>query len=299
MIRSHLPLNALLAFEASARHLSFTSAGVELRVTQAAVSHQVKALEELLGVKLFRRLPRGLALTDEGLVLLPVLSETFDRVQATLDRFTGGKFRESVTVGAVGTFATRWLLPRLPSFHKAHPNIDLRIYTNNNRVDIAGEGLDFAIRFGDGSWHGTNAVELLSAPHSPACALEIANRLRRPEDLLREVLLRSYRVDEWERWFASIGIASAQARGPVFDSSNGLAEVAIQGQGVALLPIRMFARELESGQLVQPFKNEIALGRYWLTSLKSKPPTAGMKVFQQWLLQGCLERAQAVTESAT
>ncbi|HET7889644.1 MAG TPA: LysR family transcriptional regulator [Bradyrhizobium sp.] len=298
MIRSHLPLNALLAFEASARHLSFTSAGLELRVTQAAVSHQVKALEELLGVKLFRRLPRGLALTDEGLVLLPVLTETFDRIQATLDQFTGGKFREAVTVGAVGTFATRWLLPRLASFRKAHPNIDLRIYTNNNRVDLAGEGLDFAIRFGDGSWHGAEAVELLSAPHSPACTPEIAKRLRRPEDLLAEVLLRSYRIDEWERWFASVGIASAQARGPVFDSSTALAEVAVQGQGVALLPIRMFARELESGHLVQPFKDEITLGRYWLTSLKSKPASAGMKAFRHWLLQVCREQAQGMAAPA-
>jgi LysR family transcriptional regulator of beta-lactamase len=298
MLRSHLPLNALLAFEASARHLSFTSAGAELRVTQAAVSHQVKALEELLAVKLFRRLPRGLALTDEGLVLLPVLTETFDRIQATLDRFTGGKFREAVTVGAVGTFATRWLLPRLPSFRDAHPNIDLRIYTNNNRVDLAGEGLDFAIRFGDGSWHGMDAAELLSAPHSPVCAPEIAMRLQQPGDLLREVLLRSYRIDEWESWFASAGVASAQARGPVFDSSAGLAEVAILGQGVALLPIRMFARELERGQLVQPFKHEIALGRYWLTSLKSKPQTEGMKVFRDWLLQGCREEAQGTADSA-
>jgi LysR family transcriptional regulator of beta-lactamase len=298
MIRSHLPLNALLAFEASARHLSFTSAGVELRVTQAAVSHQVKALEDLLGLKLFRRLPRGLALTDEGLVLLPVLTETFDRIQATLDQFTGGKFREAVTVGAVGTFATRWLLPRLPSFRKEHPNIDLRIYTNNNRVDLAGEGLDFAIRFGDGSWHGTDAIELLAAPHTPACAPEIARRLRQPEDLLREVLLRSYRIDEWERWFASIGVAPPQARGAVFDSSSSLAEVAIQGEGVALLPIKMFARELKKGELVQPFKNEIALGRYWLTSLKSKPQTTGMKAFQQWLLQSCQEETSGATEPA-
>jgi LysR family transcriptional regulator of beta-lactamase len=298
MIRSHLPLNALLAFEASARHLSFTSAGAELRVTQAAVSHQVKALEELLGIKLFRRLPRGLALTDEGLALLPVLTEAFDRIQATLDQFTGGKFREAVTVGSVGTFATRWLLPRLPSFRRAHPNIDLRIYTNNNRVDLAGEGLDFAIRFGDGSWHGTDAVALLSASHSPACAPEIAKRLRGPEDLVGEVLLRSYRIDEWERWFASIGIVSAQPRGPVLDSSTSLAEVAIQGQGVALLPIRMFARELEQGQLIQPFKDEIALGSYWLMSLKSKTQSAGMKAFQGWLMEECRAVEKDTAKSA-
>src|SRR6202000_1484609 len=98
-------------------------------------------------------------------------------------------------------------------------------------------------------------------------------------------------IDEWERWFATVGVTSAQARGPVFDSSGNLAEVAILGQDIGILPIRMFASEREGGQLVQPFKDEIALGRYWLTSLKSKPQTAGMKVFQQWLVQGCRESA--------
>jgi LysR family transcriptional regulator of beta-lactamase len=284
MIRSYLPLNALHAFEASARHLSFTNAGLELRVSQAAVSHHVKSLEDLLGVKLFRRLPRGLALTDEGLVLVPVLTEAFDRIQATLDRFTAGKFREVVTVGVVGTFAARWLMPRLSSFHESHAEIDLRIYTNNNRVDLAGEGLDFAIRFGDGAWHGANAVEVLSTPHSPLCTREIAKRLRRPEDLLNEVLLRSYRVDEWDSWFKSIGLASAPPRGPVFDSSVGIADVAMQGQGVALLPVGMFSRELLSGQLVRPFDDEISLGGYWLTSLKSRSHSPGMTAFENWLL---------------
>lgn len=284
MFGSHLPFNALCAFEASARHLSFTRAGLELCVTQSAVSHQVKTLEDMLKVKLFRRLPRGLALTDEGLALMPVLTETFGRIRATLDQFADGQFRETVTVGSVGTFATRWLLPRFQAFRKMHPKIDLRIYTNNNRVDIAGEGLDFAIRFGDGSWHGTRAVELMAAPQSPLCAPEIAGRLRKPDSLRDEILLRSYRTDEWERWFAGVGIPCPKARGPVFDSSIGIAEAAVQGAGVALLPVAMFTAELGKRRLVQPFKNEIALGSYWLTSLKSKPETSAMKTFQGWLL---------------
>ena len=180
MDRSHLPLNALRAFEASARHLSFTKAGLELRVTQAAVSHQVKGLEDSLGVRLFRRLPRGLALTDEGQALVPTLTEAFRRIGTTLDRFENGHFRDVVTVGVVGTFATGWLLPRLPTFHEAHAFIDLRLMTNNNRADIAGDGLDYAIRFGDGSWHGLEAVHLLAAPLSPVCSPGIADRLRRP-----------------------------------------------------------------------------------------------------------------------
>lgn len=284
MFGSHLPFGALHAFEASARHLSFTRAGLELRVTQAAVSHQVKSLEEILGVKLFRRLPRGLALTDEGLALVPVLTETFGRIRATLDQFANGQFREVVTVGAVGTFATRWLLPRLPSFYNAHPKVDLRVLTNNNRVDIAGEGLDFAVRFGDGTWQATFAIELMSAPQSPLCAPEIAKRLLQPEDLYREVLLRSYRIDEWERWFAAIGRDCPRARGIVFDTSVSIAEAAAYGAGVALLPLPMFTRELEKGTLVRPFEHEIVLGSYWLTRLKSKRPTSAMLAFEEWLM---------------
>jgi LysR family transcriptional regulator of beta-lactamase len=285
MVGSHLPLTALHAFEASARHLSFTRAGLELRVTQAAVSHQVKSLEEILGVRLFRRLPRGLALTDEGLALVPVLTETFGRIRATLDQFENGQFREVVTVGAVGTFATGWLLPRLPAFANAHPRIDLRLLTNNNRVDIAGEGLDFAIRFGDGAWHGTDAVLLFSALLSPVCAPDTAARLRQPSDLYREVLLRSYRTDEWARWFAAAGVACPPLRGPVFDSSVIMAEAAGQGTGVALLPVAMFTRELQQGELVQPFAIETVVGSYWLTSLRSKRPSAGMLAFRTWLLE--------------
>lgn len=284
MLRSQVPLNALRAFEASARHLSFTKAALELCVTQAAVSHQIRSLEEILGVRLFRRLPRGLALTDEGHALLPSLEESFDRIQATLDRFENGHFREVVTVGAVGTFASGWLLPRLPSFHAAHPYVDLRLLTNNNRVDLAGEGLDYAIRFGDGSWHGTEAVPLLAAPLSPVAAPALAARLRAPADLTREALLRSYRADEWTRWFAAAGIPGTVPRGTVFDSSVIMAEAAAQGLGVALVPVRLFARALADGRLVRPFDLEITAGRYWLTALKSKRQTAAMQTFRGWLL---------------
>ena len=284
MLRSQVPLNALRAFEASARHLSFTKAALELCVTQAAVSHQIRSLEEILGVRLFRRLPRGLALTDEGQALLPTLEESFDRIQATLDRFENGHFREVVTVGTVGTFANGWLLPRLPGFRAAYPYVDLRLLTNNNRVDLAGEGLDYAIRFGDGSWHGTEAVPLLAAPLSPVAAPALAARLQTPDDLTRETLLRSYRADEWTRWFAAAGIAGTVPRGAVFDSSVIMAEAAAQGLGVALVPVRLFARALAERRLVRPFGLEITAGSYWLTALKSRRQTPAMLTFRNWLL---------------
>jgi len=281
---SHLPLNALRAFEASARHLSFTRAGLELHVTQAAVSHQVKHLEESLGVPLFRRLPRGLALTEEGEALLPVLTETFRRIAGALDRFEGGRLREVLTLGAVGTFVTGWLLPRLAEFRAAHPFVDLRLLTNNNRVDLAGEGLDCAIRFGDGAWHGTEAARLFEAPLSPLCAPVLAQRLRQPADLARETLLRSYRADEWTQWFAAAGLPARVIRGFVFDSSLTMAEAAVQGAGVALLPVRMFERDLRQERLIQPFATEVTLGAYWLTRLKSRAETRAMSAFRDWLL---------------
>lgn len=284
MSLSHLPLNALRAFEAAARNLSFTRAGLELRVTQAAVSQQVKTLEEILGVPLFRRLPRGLALTAEGEALLPVLTDAFRRIAATLDRFEGGRLTEVLMLGAVGTFVTGWLLPRLPGFRAAHPFVDLRLMTNNNRVDLAGEGLDWAIRFGDGAWHGTEALRLFAVPLTPLCAPGLARRLLRPADLLRETLLRSYRLDEWPRWFALSDLPAPNIRGFVFDSSLTMAEAAIQGAGVALLPARMFERELRAGRLARPFAEEVDTGAYWLTRLMSRRESEAMSVFRAWLL---------------
>jgi len=285
----HLPLNALRAFETAARHLSFTRAAVELHVTQTAVSQQVRNLEERLGVPLFRRLPRGLALTDEGQALLPTLADSFERIGAMLERFEDGRFHEVLTVAAVGTFAVGWLMPRLGAYRRRFPFVDLRLFTNNNRVDLAGEGLDFAIRFGDGAWHGTEADPLLGAPLSPVCTPAIAARLKRPASLTRETLLRSYRVDEWPAWFAATGAPCPLLRGPVFDSSLTMAAAAVAGAGVALLPPSMFAADLDDGRLVRPFDAEVATGRYWLTRLKSRRMTPAMRDFRTWLMEAAVD----------
>lgn len=284
MDRAQLPLNALRAFEAAARHLNFTRAAIELCVSQGAVSHQVAQLERRLGTRLFHRLPRGLALTDEGHALVPVVADAFDRVAATLDQYADGRFREALKVGVVGTFATGWLLPRLDRFARAHPAIDLRISTNNNRVDLAGEALDYAIRFGDGAWHGTHAEPLLAAPMAPVCAPAIAARLKTPADLVHERLLRSYRADEWALWFAAAGVPAPVLRGPVFDSSALMAAAAAAGLGVALAPPSMFARELAAETLVQPFAITIDAGRYWLTRLMSRGESDAMQRFRDWLV---------------
>jgi LysR family transcriptional regulator of beta-lactamase len=284
MARTAVPLNALKAFEAAARHLSFTRAAEELNVTQAAISHQVKGLEARLRVKLFRRSNRGLQLTDEGLALAPTLWEAFGAVDRLFEQFETGGVREVVTVSAVGTFVVGALLDRLGTFRAAYPLIDLRLLTNNNTVDLATERLDYAIRFGDGAWQGAQAELIFRAPLAPLCAPALGVGLAEPADLLRAPLLRSYRPQDWPAWFKAAGLEAINVRGPLFDSSLVMALAAIREEGIALAPPALFRRELESGQLVRPFTIEADVGGYFLTRLTSRRPTAGMAAFRAWLM---------------
>ena len=261
----HLPLNALRAFDSAARHLNLTRAAHELHVTQTAVSQHIRKLEEQLGTPLFRRLPRGLALTDEGQALWPVVADCFGRLERALGQLRNDRPREVLTLGVVGTFAVGWLLPRLADFETRHPHIDLRMQTHNNRVDLNAEGLDAAIRFGDGAWHGLQADLLVHAPLPPLCAPAIAEHLRQPGDLRGQTLLRSFRTAEWEQWCQAAEVATLRAAGPQFDSSIALAEAAAQGAGVALLPPAMFTHLLRAGRLVQPFALTVPAGAYWFT----------------------------------
>lgn len=284
-MRSNLPLNALRAFEASARHLSFTRAALELCVTQAAVSQQVRILEDRLNRGLFKRLPRGLEMTDEAQALFAVLTDAFSQIDTIFRKFEGGEYREVLTVAAVGTFAVGWLLPRIEQFRQAHPFVELRLRTNNNVVNLAAEGLDFAIRFGSGQWPATHNDMLCEAPLTVLCTPETAQRLSQPADLLQENLLRSYRADEWDNWFAAAGVTAERINGAVFDSSRLMIETVIHTGGAALVPAMMFTRELAAGQLVRPFAIEINMGGYWLTHLKSKPVTPAMEIFRDWIVK--------------
>lgn len=249
MVRRYLPLNPLRAFEAAARHLSFTRAAIELNVTHAAVSQQVRALEEQLGCVLFTRVSRGLVLTHEGEGLLPVLNEAFDRIADTLECFSHGQFRERVKVGAVGTFAAGWLLPRLAGFYDSHPHIDLHISTHNNHVDPAAEGHDYTIRFGNGAWHESDAELIFSAPHAPLCSPAIAEQLQQPDDVHRFTLLRSFRRDEWSRWLDCAGGTPPSPSQPVmvFDTSLAPSAVVIIGYGIAFYFLSLVLKSIPVG----------------------------------------------------
>jgi LysR family transcriptional regulator of beta-lactamase len=284
MSLSGVSLNTLRAFEAAARHLNFTRAADELCVTQAAVSHQVKALEDQLGRALFRRTARGLVLTDEGAALMPTVAEAFGRLTRALEAIRVGGPHEVLTVGVVGTFAVGILMERIADFRALHPRIDLRLLTNNNKLDLASENLDFGIQFGDGAWRSVDAVRLMPAPLSPLCSPVIAAQLQRPEDLNKCVLLRSYRTSDWRAWLSTAGVNNMLPRGPMFDASTVMVHAAMLGQGVALAPPSMFRREIEQGRIAQPFSLEVDAGSYWLTRLASKEETAAMAAFRAWLL---------------
>ncbi|MCO8648860.1 LysR family transcriptional regulator, partial [Burkholderia multivorans] len=164
-----------------------------------------------------------------------------------------------------------------------HPFVELRLRTHNNVVDLAAEGLDFAIRFGQGNWPATRNERLFDAPLTALCAPDIARRLTQPADLAHETLLRSYRTDEWLGWFDAAQLEPWTVNGPVFDSSRLMVEAAMQGVGIALAPACMFERELQLGLLARPLDIDVHAGGYWLTSLKSKPLTPAMTLFRDWI----------------
>jgi LysR family transcriptional regulator of beta-lactamase len=252
MDRPQLPLNALRAFEAAARHLSLTRAGLELHVSQAAVSHQVNGLEQRLGVPLFRRLPRGLALTDEGAALVPVLAESFDRISAVLDRYAAG--------GCAKCSLWAWSAPspRAGCCHvcPASPTpIPLSICACSPTTTAStwremGSTMPYASATAPGT--ARDADRLMTAPLTPMCAPAVAQRLEQPGDLAGEMLLRSYRPDEWPRWFEAAQAPCPPLHGPMFDSSVTTAAAAIAGTGVALLPARMFEDALDQGGWCAP-----------------------------------------------
>ncbi|TMV62905.1 LysR family transcriptional regulator, partial [Thioclava sp. BHET1] len=239
----------------------------------------------MLGLPLFHRTPAGLMLTDAGQSLFPVLERGLDDIARILDIVAGGQPAEIVNLGVVTTFAAGWLIPRLQAFSHAHPGITLRLSTNNNRVEIAREGLDAAIRFGAGQWQGLEAHHIMDAPMAPLCSPDLD--LHSPAELRRHSLLRSYRAEEWPAWFAQAGEACPPLTGPVLDSSIGMAALAAEGLGIALLPLPMFDSYIRAGRLQQPFATTVGLGSYWLTLPKDRRMSPALRRLLDWMHAEC------------
>ena len=284
------PLNALRAFEAAARHLSFTKGAAELYVTQAAVSHQVKALEEHLGVRLFKRLDRALALTREGEALFVVVRDAFDRLdQAAARLMGGGGERETLVVTSLPSFAARWLVPRLGRFGRAYPHIDVRLEPSIELADFERDQVDVAIRYGRGHYPGLSSEWLLDEELFPVCSpalLEGPKPLRAPEDLRHHTLLHA-ESEDWEMWLRPMGVEGVDAaRGPVFQDSSMLLQAAVAGQGVALGRSVLAAEDLAAGRLVRPFSLSQPAGyAYYLVYPARAAETPKVKAFREWALQ--------------
>jgi LysR family glycine cleavage system transcriptional activator len=286
------PLTALRSFEAAARHLSFTRAAEELLVTQTAISHQVKLLERHLGVTLFHRHPRRLALTADGAAWASELSTVFSRLADANRRLRlrARTDRPVVSVSVIPSFAARWLVPRLGRFLARHPELDVRLSATEHLVDLAAEGVDVGIRYGSGKYPGLVVDKLGDDALVVVCApsLRARKKLSVPEDLRRHVLLHDDARDAWADWLARQAVASVDPeRGTVLTDSSMLVEAAVRGQGVALARWSLAMDDLAAGRLERPFPRAppMPTGKAYFVAApraaRARPPVAA---FIEWLL---------------
>ncbi|MCP5367458.1 MAG: transcriptional regulator GcvA [Hyphomicrobiales bacterium] len=302
MARRLPPLNAVRAFEAAARHLSFSRAADELNVTPAAVSHQVKGLEEFLGVTLFRRVNRAVLLTDAAQVLLPGLSDGLDRLAAAFERLRASQQSGELTVTSGPAFAAKWLIPRLEDFQAHHPEISVRVSASLEVVDLRAGIADVAIRFGSGDYPGLRADRLFAESLQPMCAPGLLGDHPPLEALRRVTLLHdeTARFDPsaptWREWLKAAGIDGVDAqRGPRFSNAELALQAAIDGVGVVLGRTRLASRDLAAGRLVAPFALSLPLLPYfWLVCPEETADQPRIKAFRAWVLaQVELENSEA------
>jgi len=283
------PLNALRAFEAGARHLSFTKAAEELFVTQAAVSHQVKLLEQYLGVALFRRMTRKLALSAEGRRLIGPVEEALDILAEAAESLRAGAGGGTLTLSLTPSFGIQWLSQRIGRFWTAHPEIDLRLQHSIHLVDFARDEVDAAVRWGNGDWPGVEAVYLMRAGIVPVCSPALCEgppALNLPDDLRHHTLLHERDYTEWAQWLAVAGAREVEARrGPIIDSSTVVLQAARDGQGVALTSEAIVRADLAAGRLVKPFDVDLdADNAYYLVAPPKAFERADVQAFRDFLL---------------
>jgi len=284
------PVNWLRAFEVAARHLSFSGAGRELGVTPSAVSQQVRLLEHHLGAALFDRLPRGLALTLAGESYLPVVAESFDRLSRGTRALFGESGRERLTLRSAAGFARFWLLPRLPAFVVAHPEVTVRLASSTWGFEPFEADIDLEIRFGMGPWPGFRVERLSWDEVFPVCSpalLKGRQRIASPADLARHPLLHTIGFREgWGQWLAAAGDPHLNSAGSIeFDSAVMSIELALAGQGVALGRSSLVSRLLEQKLLAEPFRvrlqSEEGFHLLWPISRRA---SAAMQLFLTWVL---------------
>lgn len=300
MLRGSYPLNALRAFESSARHLSFVQAAEELNVTPAAISHQVKKLEEFLSVQLFQRQVRGLLLTKDGQSLWPELRDMFLDLDQIMERMSARAEDPVLSISVAPVFASKWLLPRLQDFATDHPDIDLRISANLGFVDFQRENYDAALRFGKGDFPGLQADLLFDESVTAMCSprlLDGDKPLRRPDDLRHHILLHNDstsfdpNIPTWKTWLEAAHVSVEDVeRGPHFGQPDHALQAAIDGVGVVLGWRRLAEDDLRAGRLVAPFDLTLPLGRsFYFVCQKPFADRKKTRIFRNWIFKKLAE----------
>ncbi|HYD61669.1 MAG TPA: transcriptional regulator GcvA [Noviherbaspirillum sp.] len=299
-MKSPIHLNALRAFEASARHQSFSAAAAELHVTPAAVGQLVRTLEEWLGTPLFHRGTSGrarLVATEAAERALPDIRAGFDRLMLGLERLKEGSANGVLTVTVSPAFAAKWLLPRIDRFQSAWPDTDVRLDTSLKPVDFVAQRVDIGVRYGTGRWPGLTAVKLMDEEVYPVCSPELLRqhrRLRKPNDLARETLIHDLSMDDhtgfpaWNAWLRKAGVTGvATTRGMKINNSAAVLQAAIEGHGVALARSVMAHDDLATGRLVRLFP-EISFASplaYYVVYRAECSSLPRLAAFRDWLLK--------------
>lgn len=285
-------LNGLKAFECAARHMSFTKAAEELNVTQTAISHQIRRLEDELGIRLFLRLKDGLALTSEGHSYFPGVRSAFHELRYSTEMLLETCNNSVLTISTLVSFASKWLLPRLASFQEAFPDIDVRVTASTELVDFRKGGIDAAIRYGWGEWKGLHADKLMSDEIFPVCSptlLEGPKALKHPADLAHQTLLQVSGMtrDDWSAWLSAAGQPEKLAQGTrlTFDLAMMAVQGAIDGLGVCIGRSTYVDDDLKAGKLVAPFSLKLKsdLGFYLVTPLEIAN-SRKVVAFRTWLI---------------
>jgi LysR family glycine cleavage system transcriptional activator len=284
-------LNGLRAFEAAARHLSFTRAASELNVTQTAISHQIKRLEDELGIRLFVRNNRSLVLTPQARDYLPLVRAAFDDLRLATERLVRKDNGKVLTVSTIASLAAKWLLPRLATFQETHPDIDVRITTSTSLVDFENGDVDAALRYGRGHWPGVRADWLMADELFPVCSpalLQSSKPLRCPQDLAHHTLLHTSGGydDDWRLWLTAAGLPAAISKqsGLSFDLIFMTIQAAIDGFGIALGRTSYVQDDIARGRLVVPFKIALpADAGFYLVSPEGRTDPPKLRAFRQWV----------------
>ena len=289
MARTLPSLNALKAFEAAARHLSFTKAAAELFGTQAAGSHQIKHLEAQLDTPLFRRLNRQLRLTDAGQILLPAITEALDLMAGGIDKLRRDQKEGMLTVSTLESIAATWLVPRLANFRDLHPEIILSLEVSDRFSDFERDNVDMGIRYGRGGWRDVVETKLTDEEIFPVMApslLEKGPKLETPADLLKYPLIHEDLPESWPRWFAAAGLPDADIPdGTFLQHSNLIMQWVMAGQGVALGRSFLIKPEIDAGRLIQPFDITLpAALSYYVVAPPGADKQPKVKAFTDWLV---------------